>query len=99
MQNLLKIIHEFESREQIKIQRTEEHDVYFYLNDQSKPEVVAKVPKADDLQKHFQEEMKRNVIKDEKFLSKNHAVGKLDNELTSYWQRKMMYLDVDEIVR
>lgn len=43
--------------------------------------------------------MKRNVIKDDHFESKNHAVGKLDNELTSYWERKMMYLDVHGIVR
>ena len=43
--NLLSLIREFEQRDIIKIQRTEEHNLYFYLNQNHQVQVVAKVPK------------------------------------------------------
>ena len=91
--NLLKLIGEFEARELIRIQKTEDHNLYFYLSQQNKVEVVAKVPKHTHLEQHFQEEVEKAGIQSNIGESR-HPIGRLDNQLTDYWDRKKMYLDI-----
>lgn len=101
MSNLMKLISEFEQRNIIRIQKTETHNLYFYLNSKDQAEVVAKVPKAEVIEQHFRQEMGKawdRELQESQKLEKHNVRG-LDNELCSFWERKKIYLDIDDIVK
>ena len=92
--NLLKLIGEFEARDLIRIQKTEDYNLYFYLNQQDNVQVVAKVSKQSNIEQHFQEEIEKAGIRESNIGESMHPIGRLDNKLTDYWDRKKMYLDI-----
>lgn len=49
MTNLIKLIREFQERNLIRIQKGNDHDQYFYLDSKDRIQVVARVPKTNDI--------------------------------------------------
>ena len=64
--NLQKIVKELEDRDIVKIQKTEDHNLYFYLSAENKVEVVAKVPKGDVIEQKFKESLHNAAYQDHK---------------------------------
>ena len=90
---LEKIVLEFEKREVVRLQRTPTDLIYFFVNENNKPETIAKIPREETLTRHFKAEMVKAAQG-----KISEALDPLENDLTGYWEKKKDFLEIDRII-